>query len=143
MLMLISYLDRGNIGFAATQGMADDIGLVGNQLNVCALHPRVALLLTLSRPPSQSSTFCEYYSPERDQYPCNCLGLPHILQEMLLTLSDIQLHPCRVSHTHHSSSSSTDTFRFPTSVFVKRLQFNRVIPVITVRLACQLSLTLR
>lgn len=63
MLMLISYLDRGNIGFAATQGMADDIGLVGNQLNVCALHPRVALLLTFSRPPSQSSTFCEYYSP--------------------------------------------------------------------------------
>lgn len=35
MLMLISYLDRGNIGFAATQGMADDIGLKGNQLNVC------------------------------------------------------------------------------------------------------------
>lgn len=34
MLMLISYLDRGNIGFAATQGMADDIGLKGNQLNV-------------------------------------------------------------------------------------------------------------
>lgn len=34
MLMLISYLDRGNIGFAATQGMADDIGLHGNQLNV-------------------------------------------------------------------------------------------------------------
>jgi hypothetical protein len=24
----------GNIGFAATQGMADDIGLVSNQLNV-------------------------------------------------------------------------------------------------------------
>lgn len=34
MLMLISYLDRGNIGFAATQGMADDIGLKGTQLNV-------------------------------------------------------------------------------------------------------------
>jgi hypothetical protein len=34
MLMLISYLDRGNIGFAATQGMTDDIGLHGNQLNV-------------------------------------------------------------------------------------------------------------
>ena len=33
-LMLISYLDRGNIGFAATQGMADDIGLKKNQLNV-------------------------------------------------------------------------------------------------------------
>jgi hypothetical protein len=38
LLMLISYLDRGNIGFAATQGMADDIGLHGNQLNVSCLH---------------------------------------------------------------------------------------------------------
>jgi len=34
MLMLISYLDRGNIGFAATQGMTVDIGLEGSQLNV-------------------------------------------------------------------------------------------------------------
>ena len=34
MLMLVSYLDRGNIGFAATQGMSKDIGLKGNQLNV-------------------------------------------------------------------------------------------------------------
>lgn len=34
LLQLISYLDRGNIGFAATQGMAKDIGLKGNQLNV-------------------------------------------------------------------------------------------------------------
>jgi hypothetical protein len=34
MLQLISYLDRGNIGFAATQGMSKDIGLKGNQLNV-------------------------------------------------------------------------------------------------------------
>lgn len=34
LLMLISYLDRGNIGFAATQGMTDDIGLTGTQLNV-------------------------------------------------------------------------------------------------------------
>lgn len=33
LLMLISYLDRGNIGFAATQGMTADIGLVGSQLN--------------------------------------------------------------------------------------------------------------
>lgn len=32
--MLISYLDRGNIGFAASQGMTTDIGLTGNQLNV-------------------------------------------------------------------------------------------------------------
>ncbi|RWA08670.1 hypothetical protein EKO27_g6443 [Xylaria grammica] len=34
LLNLISYLDRGNIGFAATQGMARDIHLEGNQLNV-------------------------------------------------------------------------------------------------------------
>ena len=34
LLMLISYLDRGNIGFAATQGMTADIGLRGSQLNV-------------------------------------------------------------------------------------------------------------
>lgn len=34
LLMLISYLDRGNIGFAATQGMTKDIGLKGSQLNV-------------------------------------------------------------------------------------------------------------
>lgn len=33
LLMLISYLDRGNIGFAATQGMTVDIGLEGSQLN--------------------------------------------------------------------------------------------------------------
>jgi len=39
MLMLISYLDRGNIGFAATQGMSADIGLKGNQLNVSHCHP--------------------------------------------------------------------------------------------------------
>ena len=35
MLMLISYLDRGNIGFVATQGMAKEIHLKGTQLNVC------------------------------------------------------------------------------------------------------------
>jgi hypothetical protein len=34
MLMLISYLDRGNIGFAATQGMTAEINLKGSQLNV-------------------------------------------------------------------------------------------------------------
>ena len=34
MLMLISYLDRGNIGFAATQGMTKDIHLKGSELNV-------------------------------------------------------------------------------------------------------------
>ncbi|GAP90938.2 putative high-affinity nicotinic acid transporter [Rosellinia necatrix] len=33
LLNLISYLDRGNIGFAATQGMAEEIHLKGSQLN--------------------------------------------------------------------------------------------------------------
>ncbi|KAF3058092.1 putative transporter C11D3.18C [Daldinia childiae] len=32
-LQLISFLDRGNIGFAATQGMTTDLNLVGTQLN--------------------------------------------------------------------------------------------------------------
>ncbi|KAI5861166.1 MFS general substrate transporter [Durotheca rogersii] len=32
-LQLVSFLDRGNIGFAATQGMIVDINLVGTQLN--------------------------------------------------------------------------------------------------------------
>ncbi|GAB7349594.1 hypothetical protein MBLNU459_g0283t1 [Dothideomycetes sp. NU459] len=66
MLMLISYLDRGNIGFAATQGMIVDIGLVGSQLNTAV------------------SVFYIFY----------------ILAE------------------------------FPTSILVKRLRFNRVIPTI-------------
>lgn len=67
MLMLISYLDRGNIGFAATQGMTKDIGLKGSELNTAV------------------SVFYIFY----------------ILAE------------------------------FPTSMLVKRLQFNRVIPIIT------------
>ncbi|KAH6423678.1 hypothetical protein HBI59_221420 [Parastagonospora nodorum] len=67
MLMLISYLDRGNIGFAATQGMTTDIKLKGSQLNTAV------------------SVFYIFY----------------ILAE------------------------------FPTSLLVKRLQFNRVIPMIT------------
>ncbi|ORY14066.1 major facilitator superfamily domain-containing protein [Clohesyomyces aquaticus] len=66
LLMLISYLDRGNIGFAATQGMTKDIGLKGSQLNTAV------------------SVFYIFY----------------ILAE------------------------------FPTSILVKRLQFNRVIPAI-------------
>lgn len=37
LLMLISYLDRGNIGFAATQGMTADINLKGTKLNVSFL----------------------------------------------------------------------------------------------------------
>lgn len=48
MLMLISYLDRSNIGFAATQGMTEDINLKGSQLNVCtcsrpflSIHPLI------------------------------------------------------------------------------------------------------
>src|ERR1700689_4816592 len=39
LLMLISYLDRGNIGFAATQGMITDIHLKGSQLNVSHTTP--------------------------------------------------------------------------------------------------------
>lgn len=31
---LVSNLDRGNIGFAATQGMAKDLNLMGNQFNI-------------------------------------------------------------------------------------------------------------
>ena len=34
MLMLLGFLDRGNIGFAASQGMTKDINLEGKQLNV-------------------------------------------------------------------------------------------------------------
>ncbi|KAI1420043.1 retrograde regulation protein 2 [Xylaria sp. FL1777] len=66
LLNLISYLDRGNIGFAATQGMVGDIRLKGNQLNIAV------------------SVFYIFY-----------------------ILAD-----------------------FPTSLLVKRLQFDRVIPAI-------------
>ncbi|GAM33380.1 hypothetical protein TCE0_004f00233 [Talaromyces pinophilus] len=66
LLNLISYLDRGNIGYAATQGLSTDIGLKGNQLNICV------------------SIFYIFY----------------IIAE------------------------------FPTSILVKRLQYNRVIPFI-------------
>lgn len=53
LLMLISYLDRGNIGFAATQGMSADIHLKGSELNVRILacdHVTtcVSLILLLS-----------------------------------------------------------------------------------------------
>lgn len=36
LLMILSHLDRSNIGFAATQGMTSDIGLKGTQFNVRA-----------------------------------------------------------------------------------------------------------
>jgi hypothetical protein len=49
MLMLLGFLDRGNIGYAASQGMIKDINLKGKQLNVgsssssyaknCSLYP--------------------------------------------------------------------------------------------------------
>jgi hypothetical protein len=42
-LMLVSYLDRGNIGFAVTQGMIKDINLKGSQLNVCPSTPETSL----------------------------------------------------------------------------------------------------
>ncbi|GJN79924.1 high-affinity nicotinic acid transporter [Purpureocillium lilacinum] len=67
LLMLISYLDRSNIGFAATQGMTHDINLKGSQLNTAV------------------SVFYIFY----------------VLAE------------------------------FPAAILVKRLQFNRVIPIIT------------
>lgn len=38
LLNLISYLDRGNIGFAATQGMTTDIHLKGSDFNVKFIH---------------------------------------------------------------------------------------------------------
>lgn len=61
MLMLISYLDRGNIGFAATQGMTKDIGLKGSELNVSLTQWDLGTtLLTINRLPclcSTSSTF--------------------------------------------------------------------------------------
>lgn len=47
MLQLISYLDRSNIGFAATQGLASDIHLKGSQFNVCNL-PRFTNLRGLT-----------------------------------------------------------------------------------------------
>jgi hypothetical protein len=59
MLMLISYLDRGNIGFAATQGMTMDIGLKGSQLNVSqssGLEFGQQVLMRLCRLLFQSST---------------------------------------------------------------------------------------
>jgi len=40
LLQLISYLDRGNIGFAATQGMVEDINLRGADLNVSQIYCR-------------------------------------------------------------------------------------------------------
>jgi hypothetical protein len=55
LLMLISYLDRGNIGFAATQGMTKDIGLTGNQLSVSAGQACPISDSDLSRPRYPSS----------------------------------------------------------------------------------------
>jgi hypothetical protein len=49
MLMLISYLDRGNIGFAATQGMTTDIGLKGSELNVCRNSTQMETASQLTR----------------------------------------------------------------------------------------------
>lgn len=46
LLNLISYLDRGNIGFAATQGMTQEIHLKGTQLNVKLLtYPQLCPLI--------------------------------------------------------------------------------------------------
>ena len=57
-LMILSHLDRSNIGFATTQGMAVDIGLYGNRLNV-DLSARFLFLCAntmLDRLPSPSFT---------------------------------------------------------------------------------------
>ena len=67
LLMLISYLDRGNIGFAATQGMTEELHLGDSDLNIAV----------------------------------SIFYITYILAE------------------------------FPASMFVKRLQFQRVIPAIT------------
>lgn len=62
MLMLISYLDRGNIGFAATQGMSADIGLKGNQLNVSQQARKVRSGRSHSfRLPCQYSTYSIFW----------------------------------------------------------------------------------
>ena len=45
LLMLISYLDRGNIGFAATQGMIEEIHLKGSDLNVSKLLDHQCLVM--------------------------------------------------------------------------------------------------
>lgn len=84
MLMLISYLDRGNIGFAATQGMTADIKLKGSELNV-SLDRKTHWRIFADFLKTAVSVFYIFY----------------ILAE------------------------------FPTSLLVKRLQFNRVIPTIT------------
>jgi hypothetical protein len=60
MLMLISYLDRGNIGFAATQGMTTDVGLKGSELNVnpSFMFPRSS---KLTGPQTAVSVFYIFY----------------------------------------------------------------------------------
>jgi hypothetical protein len=73
LLQLISYLDRGNIGFAATQGMTKDIHLHGTNLNVCSPFP-VSLHLAMLALICQT-TDCRF-------------RLLHLL------------HPRRISHRH-------------------------------------------
>lgn len=84
-LMLISYLDRGNIGFAATQGMSKDINLKGSELNVRIQYIRLLYHANHLILQTAISVFYVFY----------------VLAE------------------------------FPSSILVKRLQFNRVIPAIT------------
>jgi len=61
MLMLISYLDRGNIGFAATQGMIKDIHLKGSELNVCLFR------------------VCKFKAVDTNRYLDRCFGFLHLL----------------------------------------------------------------
>lgn len=76
LLMLISYLDRGNIGFAATQGMSADIRLKGSQLNVC-----IHLIIHPGR--------------------FHCIGMPHVNNAIDRSFGVLHfLHPRRISYLH-------------------------------------------
>ena len=63
LLQLISYLDRSNIGFGATQGLSKDIHLQGSQFNVQNQNPNSVLSVTnfISRLLYPSSTYFMYW----------------------------------------------------------------------------------
>lgn len=113
LLMLISYLDRGNIGFAATQGMTVDINLQGTQLNVSDLREKYPNPLSNGKP--------------RLPFPFSTSFMS--LQRYVIFLN-LQKHKCHYSNTLGIYSNIDP--QFPASLLVKRLQFNRVIPTITI-----------
>jgi len=84
MCMLISYLDRGNIGFAASQGMTTEIGLTGNQLNASPLKEPIPFVT----------------------HHTNCILRKRKLQVLINLFTDrclnllCHLCPCRVSYFH-------------------------------------------